>query len=221
MQIRTFWKAREQIRKTMLIFAHQPQYSVIFVGRKLGRFGVPGFCVVCLLCLSTRPWGGPPRSGASQGLGIGNIMLVMQGKPNFPRITGGILMQRGEIDACIVGTDRTLSNGDVCNKVGTYLKALAAKDNNIPFYVALPSSTIDWDLKNSENIPIEERNSEELSFVEGLDSNNKLKKIRIYPKNSKSLNLAFDVTPAKYITGLITEKGICSASEEGLNKLFK
>ena len=135
--------------------------------------------------------------------------------------TGGILMQRGEIDACIVGTDRTLSNGDVCNKVGTYLKALAAKDNNIPFYVALPSSTIDWDLKNSENIPIEERNSEELSFVEGLDSNNKIKKIRIYPKNSKSLNLAFDVTPAKYITGLITEKGICSASEEGLNKLFK
>ena len=88
MQIRTFWKAREQTRKTMLIFAHQPQYSVIFVGRKLGRFGVPGFCVVCLLCLSTRPWGGPPRSGASQGLGIGNIMLVMQGKPNFHRITG-------------------------------------------------------------------------------------------------------------------------------------
>ena len=88
MQIRTFWKAREQTRKTMLIYAHQPQYSVIFVGRKLGRFGVPGFCVVCLLCLSTRPWGGPPRSGASQGLGIGNIMLVMQGKPNFQRITG-------------------------------------------------------------------------------------------------------------------------------------
>ena len=88
MQIRTFWKAREHTRKTMLIFAHQPQYSVIFVGRKLGRFGVPGFCVVCLLCLSTRPWGGPPRSGASQGLGIGNIMLVMQGKPNFQRITG-------------------------------------------------------------------------------------------------------------------------------------
>ena len=88
MQIRTFWKAREQTRKTMLFFAHQPQYSVIFVGRKLGRFGVPGFCVVFLLCLSTRPWGGSPRSGASQGLGIGNIMLVMQGKPNFQRITG-------------------------------------------------------------------------------------------------------------------------------------
>ena len=135
--------------------------------------------------------------------------------------TGGILMQRREVDLCIVGTDRTLSNGDVCNKVGTYLKALAAKDNNIPFYVALPSSTIDWDLRNSKDIPIEERNSEELSFIEGLDDHGNLKKIRIYPENSKSLNLAFDVTPAKYITGLITEKGVCSASEKGLSKLFK
>ena len=135
--------------------------------------------------------------------------------------TGGILMQRGEVDLCIVGTDRTLSNGDVCNKVGTYLKAIAANDNNIPFYVALPSSTIDWDLKDSKNIPIEERNSNELSTIEGLDENGNIKKIQIYPENSKSLNLAFDVTPAKFITGLITEKGICSASEEGLNKLFK
>ena len=135
--------------------------------------------------------------------------------------TGGILMQRGEVDMCIVGTDRTLSNGDVCNKVGTYLKAIAAKDNNVPFYVALPSSTIDWDLKDSKNIPIEERNSEELSIVEGVDKNGNIEKIRIYPKNSRSLNLAFDVTPAKYITGLITEKGICRASKEGLNKLFK
>ena len=135
--------------------------------------------------------------------------------------TGGILMQRGEVDLCIVGTDRTLSNGDVCNKVGTYLKAIAAKDNNVPFYVALPSSTIDWDLKDSKNIPIEERDSNELSTIEGLDENGDIKKIQIYPENSKSLNLAFDVTPAKFITGLITEKGICSASEEGLNKLFK
>ena len=135
--------------------------------------------------------------------------------------TGGILMQRGEVDLCIVGTDRTLSNGDVCNKVGTYLKAIAANDNNVPFYVALPSSTIDWDLKDSKNIPIEERNSNELSTIEGIDENGKIKKIQIYPENSKSLNLAFDVTPAKFITGLITEKGICSASEEGLNKLFK
>jgi methylthioribose-1-phosphate isomerase len=135
--------------------------------------------------------------------------------------TGGILMQRGEVDMCIVGTDRTLSNGDVCNKVGTYLKALAAKDNNIPFYVALPSSTIDWDLKNSNDIPIEKRNSEELSHIEGVDEKGNVKKIKIYPNKSKSMNLAFDVTPAKYVTGLITEKGICEASSKGLSNLFK
>ena len=130
-------------------------------------------------------------------------------------------MQRGDVDMCIVGTDRTLSNGDVCNKIGTYLKALAAYDNNIPFYVALPSSTIDWDIKDAKNIPIEERNSEELSHVEGIDENNEIKKVLIYPNKSKALNLAFDVTPAKYITGLITEKGISEASYSGLQKLFK
>ena len=135
--------------------------------------------------------------------------------------TGGILMQRGEVDMCIVGTDRTLANGDVCNKIGTYLKALAAHDNKVPFYVALPSSTIDWDIKNYKDIPIEERNSEELSHIEGLDENGNLKKIQIYPKKSKSMNLAFDVTPAKYVTGLITEKGVCEASEKGLKDLFK
>ncbi|MDA9686203.1 S-methyl-5-thioribose-1-phosphate isomerase [bacterium] len=135
--------------------------------------------------------------------------------------TGGILMQRGEVDMCIVGTDRTLSNGDVCNKIGTYLKALAAQDNNIPFYVALPSSTIDWDIKNTKDIPIEERNSEELSHIEGMDENNEIKKVLIYPKKSKAMNLAFDITPAKYVTGLITEKGICEASTVGLKKLFK
>ena len=135
--------------------------------------------------------------------------------------TGGILMQRGEVDMCIVGTDRTLSNGDVCNKVGTYLKALAAKDNNVPFYVALPSSTIDWNLKNSKDIPIEERNSEELSHIEGVDEKGNIKKIKIYPNKSKSMNLAFDVTPAKYVAGLITEKGICEASLKGLSDLFK
>ena len=135
--------------------------------------------------------------------------------------TGGILMQRGEVDMCIVGTDRTLSTGDVANKIGTYLKALAANDNNVPFYVALPSSTIDWNIKDFKDIPIEERNSEELSHVEGLDENNKVKKVLIYPKKSKAINLAFDVTPAKYITGLITEKGVCEASEQGLKKLFR
>jgi methylthioribose-1-phosphate isomerase len=130
-------------------------------------------------------------------------------------------MQRGDVDMCIVGTDRTLSNGDVCNKIGTYLKALAANDNNIPFYVTLPSSTIDWDIKNSQDIPIEIRNSEELSHIEGIDENNEIKKLLIYPKKSKAMNLAFDITPAKYVTGLITEKGICEASTEGLKKLFK
>ena len=147
-------------------------------------------------------------------------------KKNIPNTiiadnTGGILMQRGEVDMCIVGTDRTLSTGDVCNKIGTYLKALAAYDNNVPFYVALPSSTIDWDIKNYRDIPIEERNSEELSHVEGLDKNNKISKVLIYPEKSKAMNLAFDITPAKYVTGLITEKGVCEASTTGLQKLFK
>ena len=135
--------------------------------------------------------------------------------------TGGILMQRGEVDICIVGTDRTLSTGDVCNKIGTYLKALAAHDNNVPFYVALPSSTIDWNIKDFKEIPIEERNSEELSHAEGMDEEGNVKKVLIYPKKSKAKNLAFDITPAKYVTGLITEKGICEASTQGLKNLFK
>ena len=122
---------------------------------------------------------------------------------------------------CIVGTDRTLANGDVCNKVGTYLKAQAANDNKNPFYVALPSSTIDWNIKDHKGIPIEERNSEELSHIEGIDENGNITKVQIYPKKSKAMNLAFDVTPAKYVTGLITEKGICEASEKGLKELFK
>ena len=130
-------------------------------------------------------------------------------------------MQKGEVDMCIVGTDRTLLTGDVCNKIGTYLKALAAYDNKVPFYVALPSSTIDWNTKNFKDIPIEKRKSDELSFIDGLDENGKIKKVLIYPKKSKSMNLAFDITPSKYVTKLITEKGICDASEDGLKKLFK
>jgi len=159
----------------------------------------------------------------NQGANLTSYELNEEKIPNtiIADNTGGILMQRGDVDMCIVGTDRTLSTGDVCNKIGTYLKALAAKDNSVPFYVALPSSTIDWDIKNFKDIPIEERNSEELSHVEGLDNNNKVKKVRIYPKKSKTMNLAFDVTPAKYVTGLITEKGVCEASKEGLKKLFK
>jgi len=159
----------------------------------------------------------------NQGANLTSYELNEEGISNtvITDNAGGILMQRGQVDMCIVGTDRTLSNGDVCNKIGTYLKALSAKDNNIPFYVALPSSTIDWNIKDHKQIPIEERNSEELSHVEGIDENNEIKKVRIYPQKSKSLNLAFDVTPAKLVTGLITEKGICEASEKGLKGLFK
>ena len=159
----------------------------------------------------------------NQGANLTSYELNEEGISNtvITDNAGGILMQRGEVDMCIVGTDRTLSNGDVCNKIGTYLKALSAKDNNVPFYVALPSSTIDWSIKDHKHIPIEERNSEELSHIEGIDENNEIKKVRIYPQKSKSLNLAFDVTPAKLVTGLITEKGICEASEKGLKGLFK
>jgi methylthioribose-1-phosphate isomerase len=159
----------------------------------------------------------------NQGANLTSYELNEEGIPNtiIADNTGGILMQRGQVDMCIVGTDRTLSNGDVCNKIGTYLKALAAKDNNVPFYVALPSSTIDWNINDHKKISIEERNPEELSHIEGLDKDNKLQKILIYPQKSKSLNLAFDVTPANYVTGLITEKGVCEASEQGLKGLFK
>ena len=158
----------------------------------------------------------------NQGANLTSFELNEENIPNtiIADNTGGILMQRGDVDMCIVGTDRTLANGDVCNKVGTYLKALAAHDNNIPFYVALPSSTIDWNLKNAKDIPIEERNTEELSHIEGIDENEKVKKLRIYPKKSKSMNLAFDITPAKYVTGLITERGVCKASEGELRKMF-
>jgi len=159
----------------------------------------------------------------NQGANLTSYELNEEEIPNtiIADNTGGILMQRGEVDMCIVGTDRTLSNGDVCNKIGTYLKALAAHDNNVPFYVALPSSTIDWDIKDAKDIPIEERNSEELSHIEGLDENNEIRKVLIYPNKSKAMNLAFDVTPAKYVTGLITERGIANASSIGLKELFK
>ena len=159
----------------------------------------------------------------NQGANLTSFELNEEKIPNtiIADNTGGILMQQGMVDMCIVGTDRTLSTGDVCNKVGTYLKALAAHDNNIPFYVALPSSTIDWNIKNFKDIPIEERNSDELSHIEGLDEKGNVKKVMIYSKKSKSMNLAFDVTPSKYVTGLITEKGVCEASSDALQKMFK
>jgi methylthioribose-1-phosphate isomerase len=159
----------------------------------------------------------------NQGANLTSYELNEEGIPNtiIADNTGGILMQRGKVDMCIVGTDRTLSTGDVCNKIGTYLKALAANDNKVPFYVALPSSTIDWKIKDFKEIPIEERDMTELSHIEGLDKDNKIQKVLIYPQKSKAMNLAFDITPAKLVTGLITEKGVCEASENGLRGLFK
>jgi methylthioribose-1-phosphate isomerase len=134
--------------------------------------------------------------------------------------SGGHLMQHGKVDLCIVGTDRTTCTGDVCNKIGTYLKALAAADNDIPFYVALPSSTIDWTLEDGTAIPIEERGEDEVLLVSGLAENGEVQQVRIAPEQTRAANPAFDVTPARLVTGLITERGICPASKQGLLSLF-
>lgn len=134
---------------------------------------------------------------------------------------GGHLMQRGLVDLVITGTDRTTYTGDVANKIGTYLKALAAKDNKIPFYVALPSSTFDWKIHNGvSEIPIEQRSGDEVTWIDGMDLDGKVSTVRLTPENSPAANYAFDVTPARLVTGLITERGICAASEDGVRKLF-
>ena len=134
--------------------------------------------------------------------------------------TGGHLMQHGMVDMVIVGTDRTTYTGDVANKIGTYLKALAAKDNDIPFYVALPSSTIDWKIRNGvAEIPIEERNANEVSHIEGW-VDGEIKQVRLTPESSNVANYGFDVTPARLVTGLITERGICEANEKSILSLF-
>ncbi len=133
---------------------------------------------------------------------------------------GGHLMQHGQVDICIVGTDRTAASGDVCNKIGTYLKALAAFDNQVPFYVALPGSTIDWQVSDGAGeIPIEERAPDEVLQVQGLHER-QLVQVGIAPANTPAANPAFDVTPARLVTGLITERGICSASRAGLLSLY-
>ena len=135
--------------------------------------------------------------------------------------TGGHLMQKKLVDLCITGTDRTTVNGDVCNKIGTYLKALAAKDNNIPFYVAAPISSIDFSIKNGlEEIPIEIRNEDEISYSFGINDKGKIEKFRTTPKNSKCVNYAFDVTPAKYITKIITEKKVVEPNEKSILTLL-
>ena len=134
---------------------------------------------------------------------------------------GGHLMQHGLVDLCITGTDRTTYSGDVCNKIGTYLKALAAHDNNVPFYVGLPSPTIDWTVYDGlSGIPIEERDGSEVSIVSGCATDGTVTDVRLTPEGSDVANYAFDVTPRRLITGLITERGVCDASENGLRDLF-
>lgn len=134
---------------------------------------------------------------------------------------GGHLMQHGQVDMVIVGTDRTTARGDVCNKIGTYLKALAAHDNGVPFYVALPSPTIDWRVQDGvREIPIEERSGDEVSFVQGRDAAGRVGQVRISPDATPGANPAFDVTPARLVTGLITERGVAPATSEGLAAMF-
>ncbi|MSO98911.1 MAG: S-methyl-5-thioribose-1-phosphate isomerase [Rhodospirillaceae bacterium] len=134
---------------------------------------------------------------------------------------GGHLMQHGEVDLCIVGTDRTTSTGDVCNKVGTYLKALAAHASGVPFYVAAPSSSIDWSLKDGVNeIPIETRNAREVTHLSGRGIDGRVQEFQITGEGTSALNIAFDVTPSKYVTGLITERGVCEANQNSLATHF-
>ena len=159
----------------------------------------------------------------NQGASLTAWELSQHGVPHtiIADNAGGHLMQKGLVDLCIVGSDRTTSSGDVCNKIGTYLKALAAHDNDVPFYVALPSSTIDWRIADGvKDIQIEERAPEELSIVKGVQESGEIVEVKIYPQGSNVSNFAFDVTPARYVTGLITERGICEASTAGLRSLF-
>ena len=159
----------------------------------------------------------------NQGASLTAWEMVNHGAPHTLIVdnAGGHLMQHGLVDMVIVGTDRTTANGDVCNKIGTYLKALAARDNGVPFYVALPSPTIDWTVKDGvKEIPIEERSAEEVDLVQGLASDGEVVRVRISPKGTPSANPAFDVTPARLVTGLITERGVAEASPEGLRALF-
>jgi len=158
----------------------------------------------------------------NQGASLTAWELLQHGVPHtvIADNAGGHLMRQGRVDLCITGTDRTAANGDVANKIGTYLKALAARDNNVPFYVALPSPTIDWSLDDGDDIPIEERNAREVTHIAGWTEAGERVEVRLTPGGSPAANPAFDVTPARLVTGLITERGVCPASREGLLGLF-
>lgn len=140
----------------------------------------------------------------------------------IPDNTGGYLMQQGLVDVCIVGADRVSANGDVANKIGTYLKALAAHDNEIPFYVAIPEGTLDFEIKDGvKDIPIETRSEDEVKYIRGLNSEGKVDELLIMPKTSKAVNYGFDITPARLVTALVTEKGLCDTSEDAITKMFR
>jgi methylthioribose-1-phosphate isomerase len=159
----------------------------------------------------------------NQGAALTAFELASHGVPHtlIADNAGGHLMQNGMVDLCLVGTDRTTAAGDVANKIGTYLKALAARDNGVPFFVCLPSTTIDWAVHDGvTEIPIEERPPEELTWVRGRTERGDVVSVEITPPNCPAGNWAFDVTPARLVTGLITERGICEASEAGLATLF-
>jgi methylthioribose-1-phosphate isomerase len=158
----------------------------------------------------------------NQGASLTAFELGSHGVPHtiIADNAGGLFMRQGAVDLCIVGTDRVTANGDVANKIGTYLKALAARDNDIPFYVALPSSTIDWTLLSGEAIPIEERSQEEVTKMTGRLEDGSIATVEISAPGSPAANPGFDVTPARLVTGFITERGFCTASAEGLRGLF-
>ncbi|MGE5545450.1 MAG: S-methyl-5-thioribose-1-phosphate isomerase [Solirubrobacterales bacterium] len=159
----------------------------------------------------------------NQGASLTARELNWHGVPHtvIPDNTGGHLMQHGMVDVCIVGTDRVTRNGDVCNKIGTYLKALAARDNGVPFYVALPSPTIDWTVADGiREIPIEERDPTEVTHIAGKTADGRVAAVQLTPDGSPAVNYGFDVTPARLVTGLVTERGICAASPDGLKALF-
>ena len=158
----------------------------------------------------------------NQGAALTAFELGSHGVPHTILVdnAGGHFMQAGKVDMVIVGTDRVTANGDVANKIGTYLKALAAKDNDIPFYVALPSSTIDWTLESGRDIPIEERSEDEVLKMAGRLPDGSVAIVEIAALGSRAANPGFDVTPARLVTGFITERGACAATPEGLRSLF-
>ena len=158
----------------------------------------------------------------NQGAALTAWELLNHGVPHHVVVdnAGGHLMREGKVDLCITGTDRTTAAGDVCNKIGTYLKAVAAEDNGVPFYVSLPSPTIDWSLTDGRDIPIEERDATEVTRLTGRTDGGAIETVTITPAGSPAANPAFDVTPARLVTGLVTERGVCAASAEGLARLF-